>query len=354
MFTRITNKIVEHKLLIGANTYVLPGTSTHDSLLPLNVFINETKRTGKQGHLLLEDKSAALDSITFKHIGLALKHIGVPISFENLYISMINSRSCSVFTIYGLSPAFAPTRGVPQGGVKSPLIRILCYDISLARLRLEKKCFSSTIFPMLASPSLDEMLSGAKPLEIQLISFMDDLAIFYNNRDNMIYGTKLLTSFNKTVGIRANPSKSAYIAINCPNKEPIDIDGVPINYANPKTKHRLLGAFLCSAHGTRELVRHAKGIIKNLTSQLRQKLIGPARLQCIINSVIVPSAAYQLFFCLVRPSSLRGLSSIIASTIKNTLRQPKDFPLSILFNRNAFGAKEPEAASFRNRWVICY
>jgi Reverse transcriptase (RNA-dependent DNA polymerase) len=137
MFTRITDKVVKHKLLIGGNTSVLPGTSTHDSLLPLNVFINETKRTSKKGHLFLEDKSAAFDSITFERIGLALKRIGEPIGFVNLYILMINSRSCSVLTGYGLSPAFAQTRGVPQGGVESPLIWILCYDICLARLRLE-------------------------------------------------------------------------------------------------------------------------------------------------------------------------------------------------------------------------
>jgi hypothetical protein len=47
LYSRITNVITQNKILKGANTSVLPGTSTHDSLLPLNFFLTETLRTGK-------------------------------------------------------------------------------------------------------------------------------------------------------------------------------------------------------------------------------------------------------------------------------------------------------------------
>jgi Reverse transcriptase (RNA-dependent DNA polymerase) len=123
-------------------------------------------------------------------------------------------------------PFLVPTCGVPQGGVESPLIWIFCYDICLTRLKYEKKCFSSTVYPMLESPSFDEMLSAALPIMIQLTSFMDDLARFYNSREDMIYGTNLITAFNKIVGIRADPNKSAYVAINCTRNEQIEVEGV--------------------------------------------------------------------------------------------------------------------------------
>jgi hypothetical protein len=168
--------------------------------------------------------------------------------------------------------------------------------------------------------------------------------LFYNSRDDMIYGTNLITAFNKIVGIRANPNKSAYVAINCTRNKPIEVDGVPISHANPKTRHRLLGAYFSSAHGTRESLRHAKNIIEKLTTELKLKKIGPTRLRYIINTVIVPSAGYQLSFCPIMPPSLRGLATIIATAIENSLRLPKDFPSSIIFSRHAFGATEPKAA----------
>jgi hypothetical protein len=64
IFHRITNILVSKSILKGANTSVLRGSLTYDSLLALAVFIKESNRTKCGGHLFLEDKSAAFDSIT--------------------------------------------------------------------------------------------------------------------------------------------------------------------------------------------------------------------------------------------------------------------------------------------------
>jgi hypothetical protein len=67
---------------------------------------------------------------------------------------------------------------------------------------------------------------------------------------------------------------------------------VLISYANLKTGHRLLDAYFSNAYGTIELLRHAKDIIEKLMTELKPKKIGPARLIYIVNTVIVPLAAY--------------------------------------------------------------
>jgi hypothetical protein len=75
LFSRITDKIVEHSILIRANTLDLTSTSTSNSLIDLSVLLKEVKRTGSPGHLILEDKSAAFDSFKYEHINLSLSHI---------------------------------------------------------------------------------------------------------------------------------------------------------------------------------------------------------------------------------------------------------------------------------------
>jgi Reverse transcriptase (RNA-dependent DNA polymerase) len=137
IFHRITNVLIKKSILKGANTSVLPGTSTYDSLLPLAVFIKESHRTKREGHLFFDDESATFDLITYAHIEITLKRIGLDTKFVRTYMNMLGRRESRVITAYGLTQPFKYSRGVPQGGVKSPLIWNLAYDIGLARLKKE-------------------------------------------------------------------------------------------------------------------------------------------------------------------------------------------------------------------------
>jgi Reverse transcriptase (RNA-dependent DNA polymerase) len=85
--------------------------------------------------MFLEDKSAAFDSIKYSHIEVALKRIGVDPKFIATYMQMLKNRESRAKTAYGLSNTFKYSKGVPQGGVGSPLIWNLAYDIGLARLK---------------------------------------------------------------------------------------------------------------------------------------------------------------------------------------------------------------------------
>jgi hypothetical protein len=105
IFGQITSDPTNLEILKGAYSRTLPSTSTHSCLLHSNVFVSETKMTGKQGHLFLEKKSAAFDLIGNDHISMPLQHIVISICIVFLYINKKSNRTCQVFTAYGL---FAP------------------------------------------------------------------------------------------------------------------------------------------------------------------------------------------------------------------------------------------------------
>jgi hypothetical protein len=122
---------------------------------------------------------------------------------------------------------------------------------------------------MQASPTINNLIRETSLINIQLTSFMDDLAIFFHNQEDIICGTHLIGSFNSIVGIRANIKKSAYIAINSYGNEPIPIGNSSITHATPRTKHRLLGGFLSQTLGTRESLCYAKTEVKAFVIFLR-------------------------------------------------------------------------------------
>jgi hypothetical protein len=109
--------------------------------------------------MFLEDKRAGFDSMKYEHINLFLSCIGVPPKIIKTYMHLLAYRQSQVVTAYGPSKKFRPQRGAPEGGVESPLIWLTCYDICLARLRKENSPFSSSIYPMLHSPTLSALMS---------------------------------------------------------------------------------------------------------------------------------------------------------------------------------------------------
>jgi Reverse transcriptase (RNA-dependent DNA polymerase) len=242
--------------------------------------------TKRERHLFLEDKSAAFDSITYAHIEIALKHIGVDTKFIKTYMNMLRKRGSRVITAYGLSQPFKYGRGVPQGGVESPLIWNLAYDIGLARLKKENSPFKSVVFAPSAAPKMQELIDNATEIELQLTSFVNDLAMFFNSREDMERGLTLLQEFNKIAGICANPTKSVYCSINCSNPLTAIVNNKAISPANKRTKQRLLGSFFSPALGMLNSLHHATAVLKKSLSILNSKMIGPQCLRYLIKSVI--------------------------------------------------------------------
>jgi Reverse transcriptase (RNA-dependent DNA polymerase) len=157
-------------ILTGANSSVLHGTLTFDSLLPLSVFLKETKGTKREGHIFLEDKSAAFNSISYSHIRHALKRIGTPQNVIDLYLKFATQRKLAAITSYRITPTFTPDRGIPQGGVESPLIWLILYDICLTKIKNESYGFTSHIILCLPNSGLETITRKSSYIDILMTS----------------------------------------------------------------------------------------------------------------------------------------------------------------------------------------
>jgi Reverse transcriptase (RNA-dependent DNA polymerase) len=311
------------------------------------VFLKETHRTKRPGHLFLEDKSAAFDSVTDNLISRALSRIGTPTTVINLYTDMLHSRQTQVLTAYCPSTPFHPQKGVPQGGIESPLIWLICYDIALSCLKAQSVSFSSTVLRLDPAHKIQLIVNNATPINITLTSYMDDLALFFNTRPDLISGLEMLSSYNNLVRICANPAKSVYCAFNSTNNEPITLGNQTIAPANDRQRQRLLGVYFNPSNGIKESSRHATESLCSLIKKIASKSIGPARLRYLINSVINPAIAYQFSTAPAYHPLLKRLSTHISSTTKKKLRLPKDFPTAFIFSKFAFDATGAEKTYLR-------
>jgi Reverse transcriptase (RNA-dependent DNA polymerase) len=258
-------------------------------------------------------------------------------------MNMLRRRESQVITAYGLSQPFKYGRGVPQGGVESPLIWNLAYDISLARLKKENSPFKSVVFAPSVAPKMQELINNATEIESQLTSFVNDLALFFNSREDMERALTRPQEFNKIAGIRANQTKSVYCLINCPNPLAVIVNNIAISPANQRTKQRLLGSFFSPALGIRNSLHHASTVLKKSLSILKSNLIGPQRLRYFIQSVICPALAYQFSIAPCSLPLLKRLSSAVFSAVEKHLHLSKDFPTSFIFSDCAFGSEEMES-----------
>jgi Reverse transcriptase (RNA-dependent DNA polymerase) len=270
-FARITNSLTKYLILTGANSSVLPGTSTFDSLLPLSVFLIETKRTKREGHIFLEDKSAAFDSISYSHIRHALKRIGTPLKVIDLYLKFATQRKLAAITSYGLTPNFTPDQGIPQGGVESPLIWFISYDICLTQIKNELYTFTSHIIPCLPNSDLETNSRKSSCIDILMTLFIDDLCLFFNTKKQAEKAIKLVQEFNTIAKIRTNPTKSEYVVFNCKDKTPQIVNEKEIFPAKSTNNIRLLGSFFSIRNRLKNSTKHSIEILKKETLTLSKK-----------------------------------------------------------------------------------
>jgi Reverse transcriptase (RNA-dependent DNA polymerase) len=118
----MTDAITNNSILKGADSSVFPGTSTYESILPLTLFLKVTHCTKRPSHLFLEDESAAVDSIRYNWLSLALTRIITPNAITPLCTNMLQPQRTQVLTAYKPSTPFFPQKGVPQGGIELSLI----------------------------------------------------------------------------------------------------------------------------------------------------------------------------------------------------------------------------------------
>jgi hypothetical protein len=258
------------------------GYST-DTALSMTVGKIERGMLRKRGLslALFLDIAGAFDNLSTSYASKSMLNRGFDPKMVNWYTYYLNNRSCSV-TIKGVTRRRSLRRGVPQGGILSPL----CWNIAVDELL---KLF-------------DELTDD----ELVLVNaYADDLVLIINGTDSVAMFIKLQQALHKVqgwaaeAGLRVSAAKSQAVLFTRMRKffmpPNIVLDGVDLLY---QEEVKYLGLWLdrgltWSLHmekkfaSCRRLLMQLKGSIG--------KLWGPT-----------PYLIRWSYLCVVRPSLLYG------------------------------------------------
>jgi Reverse transcriptase (RNA-dependent DNA polymerase) len=163
----------------------------------------------------------------------------------DLFLKFARQRKLAAIAPYRLTLTFTPDRGIPQGGVESPLIWLILYNISLIKIKNKSYGFTSHIIPCLPTSDLEIITRKSAYIDIFMTLFMDDLCMFFNTKQQAEKAIVLVQELNTIANIRTNPTKSEYIVFNCKDKTPLIINMKDIFPAKSTNNIRLVGSF-CS------------------------------------------------------------------------------------------------------------
>ena len=350
--SRISAILASSNILQGASTSVLPGTSVSSSLMGITAAISESRCANRDAVLFLEDKSAAFDSLSFGLIRHSLERINLPTALVNFYCSvLLQNRQLSVATAFGPSAPFCPQRGVPQGGVESPLWFILCYDAGLCALRSKIKPFQAVVPP---PPGTKPTPPGLTNLVVSVSSFVDDLAIVTGTVKDAEAAVKLMFAFNLLVGMRTNTSKSRLVCFGPSFTKKVITETIietslgPIPASTSAEVIRLLGIFFSSSEGLYPTYRRTVQVASTLCSLMRQKSMAPKRALYVFSSVVMPALGYLCRFAPPPSSVISTINRIIRKTFSHLFGLHKQTPASILHSPNTIHLPLIESAILRD------
>lgn len=183
----------------------LPGRTTNQCIRFLDTILTSAKVNKTDLFLSLVDERKAFDSVPPWVVVLGLQRLGVPALYINLVSNLLSPSQLSFITTFGLSPPFYRRRGVPQGGVCSPVYFVIAFDLLLGRLRYEN-------VGLHISPSPSLHLNPSSSIMAGFVAFADDLAIFSKTATEMVAMLEIVDAFGIWTGIHINPAKSIIVA----------------------------------------------------------------------------------------------------------------------------------------------
>lgn len=327
LLNRMTRIILKNYLLTGADCSATPGSSTTFPILALASCLNDSKVHNRELHVFLEDKSKAFDKISHKHLKMALARIGAPSNLIDFYCNIwLSSRVSCVRTSFGLSPFFNISRGVPQGGPESPLFFTICYDPLLVRLKHETLGYSIRNCQPRSNPTFEELKNCVSYENVKLTSFMDDLCLISESKNDLQNQLSIVSSYNSLVGMVTNLSKSSYVHFNCSLNDPILLDDQEIHPVDKFKKLRLLGVYFSEKNGLSESKSHALNCAKEAINAISRFKMSPFRFKYLINHVVYPAISYITQFAPLNQTERDSINKAIRNACRKMFRLPTALP----------------------------
>ena len=119
---RLTHWAVRNKLVGNEQIGFMPGRSAEEHVATLRETLRTRQRAGLDTYVLFLDLKKAYDRVHIRTLGRVLEHMGVPASVTALLTSLSATRQTRIKMAGALSDPFSATAGVPQGGIRSPIL----------------------------------------------------------------------------------------------------------------------------------------------------------------------------------------------------------------------------------------
>lgn len=356
--SRYVRWAMEKNAIQGANLSVLPGTSTDAPIAAFRNFLAECKLNGSEGYAYSDDKSKAFDTVPYEAIRRTLVRGGMPVDFVDFYVDQVLAdRTVRIITGFGLTEEVRVGRGLPQGGVESPLLWTLLYDPLLCRLKEDERFCGKMLrvvlptapigMPHAAEAIMEEILKGA--------SFVDDLILYAGSLPTLRIGVRIVESFSRLNLLVSNMSKAIIMAVNPRTNVSGGIEfanlgpnggAVTVKVAGLNESVRVLGAFFSAAFDGKAAIRSIETVCTSILAKLKRKMLSGDMVVHVVNSILIPAMVYRTKGWIPTPRECNDLDAKIRGTVRSKMRLMRSCPTALLHDDGTMRLKSFKAAVY--------
>lgn len=281
------------------------GRNSVDGVIDLVSSVEQAKKEKRITSAVFFDVKGAFDNVMHEAIHAAVRDIGIKGRLLAWILSYLNGRLIYMSTTEGNTTMHSVTRGVPQGGVLSPVLFNICL------IKLAQKIPKST----------------------KTSFYADDICIWTSsisqhfNRIRLQKAIIIISSYLKERGLTVSPEKTAAMAFTRrdTDKYRLYIDGLAIPYVR---KHTFLGIVIDRSLSWSPHVKRLKAKLVTIVHIL--KFISGTRwgssvpsLKRLYNALFVGLLRYSLpVLYNISRSSMKQLESVQAQALRACLGLP--------------------------------
>ena len=119
---RLTHWAVRNKIIGNEQVGFMPTRSAEEHVATLRETLKARQRANLDTYILFLDLKKAYDRVHIRTLARVLEHMGVPTSITSLLVSLSTTRQTRIKMSGSFSDPFPATAGVPQGGIRSPIL----------------------------------------------------------------------------------------------------------------------------------------------------------------------------------------------------------------------------------------
>jgi hypothetical protein len=332
MNDRLCNTLYDHEILKGPNFGFQAGQGTGDPLFIMSNLLDFCKAKGIKFYTSTLDIAACFDKLPWEAIRNGLRRIKIPESFIRLLKAMQYQRKLFIRTPYGKTRGYWATIGVPQGGILSPVLWLIAYDVLLHALQ-----------EMTAGLTIPDGLNIAEWVKICSLAYADDLQPVATTPEDLQLQLDIIFEFLSFYNMSMNPTKSHVMtnipedALEFPTNQTFTLGGQYITVKKPYETTKILGVYASMdnlhSHTRKLAISNLETTMNILSAKATPGSLGAK----LIKTVIMPTILYRLQLSFITKKDHGKINSQFRRLAKRKMKLPMSTRNSALEDKRYLG-----------------